>query len=521
MNEINNNQIENIELENTINQCDTIANFINNNLQFSNDKKIYIEDYKKLIKYLNNENILLDEFSSSYLMDYCPVLSKMISVLESLDMKILSENNNYVILKDAYLENINQEDLDFYDDEKLFSNNYNNNDLDLIKLYYHELSEYKLLSHEETIELAYRIRNNDEKARELLCNSNLRLVVKTAKKFHTEKVAFLDLIQYGNEGLLKAIEKYDPDKKYRFSTYSLWWIKLYIQRGIINENRTIRIPEKAYFDIRKIKEIINQLNDKYGQDVDIYSKDIIKKLSSILKINEDTIKLLLSYSQDVSSLNVTIEDDGIEIMDLIEDENVESAYSQLLRNELRNEFNNTKLLTERERNILYLRYGLCDGKEYTLEDIGKKYNLTRERIRVIVNEAIAKLSKSEKLKEYTSSYLTKEETRELEKYKYEQKISMMTPEEFQEYQENIYREKKKKEEAKRKKIEEQKHKEKLKNIEKELEEKKTIKESKILSRSYLESLGYTREEDRTSNNNIFGSSEDYYSFLERQTIKKR
>ncbi len=270
---------------------------------------------------------------------------------------------------------------------------------DPVKIYLKEIGRVPLLTPEEEIELAQRMAQGDPKAKQRLSEANLRLVVSIAKKYVGRGMQFLDLIQEGNLGLIKAVEKFDYTKGYKFSTYATWWIRQAITRAIADQARTIRIPVHMVETITKVKKVSSTLLHKNGREA------TAEEIAEELKLPLDRVREIIRISQDPVSLETPIgEEEDSHLGDFIPDEEAPApaeAASQMLLKEQLNEVLNT--LTEREGKVLRLRFGLEDGRQRTLEEVGKEFNVTRERIRQIEAKALRKLrhpSRSKKLKDF-------------------------------------------------------------------------------------------------------------------------
>ncbi len=270
---------------------------------------------------------------------------------------------------------------------------------DPVKIYLKEIGRVPLLTPEEEIELAQRMAQGDPKAKQRLSEANLRLVVSIAKKYVGRGMQFLDLIQEGNLGLIKAVEKFDYTKGYKFSTYATWWIRQAITRAIADQARTIRIPVHMVETITKVKKVSSTLLHKNGREA------TAEEIAEELKLPLDRVREIIRISQDPVSLETPIgEEEDSHLGDFIPDEDAPApaeAASQMLLKEQLNEVLNT--LTEREGKVLRLRFGLEDGRQRTLEEVGKEFNVTRERIRQIEAKALRKLrhpSRSKKLKDF-------------------------------------------------------------------------------------------------------------------------
>ena len=270
---------------------------------------------------------------------------------------------------------------------------------DPVRMYLKEIGKVPLLSAEEEIELAKRMENGDQEAKKRLAEANLRLVVSIAKRYVGRGMLFLDLIQEGNLGLIKAVEKFDYRKGYKFSTYATWWIRQAITRAIADQARTIRIPVHMVETINKLIRVSRQLLQE------LVREPTPEEISEEMGMPVDRVREILKISQEPVSLETPIgEEEDSHLGDFIQDDNVpvpaEAASFTLLREQLVEVLGT---LTEREQKVLRLRFGLDDGRARTLEEVGKEFNVTRERIRQIEAKALRKLrhpSRSRKLKDY-------------------------------------------------------------------------------------------------------------------------
>ena len=258
---------------------------------------------------------------------------------------------------------------------------------DPVKQYLKEIGNYPLLSITEEIELAKKIENGDEHAKKILAESNLRLVVSIAKRYVGRGLSFLDLIQEGNLGLIKAVDKFDYNKGYKFSTYATWWIRQAITRSIADQSRTIRIPVHMSEVINKTYRVSRTLLQELGRE------PTEQELSVALDMPIERVREILKISADPISLDTPIgEEDDSHLGDFIKDERIlgpeEAASYAVLQDQISTLLDT---LTERERRVLMLRFGLKDGKSRTLEEVGKEFNVTRERIRQIEAKALRKL----------------------------------------------------------------------------------------------------------------------------------
>ena len=270
---------------------------------------------------------------------------------------------------------------------------------DPVRMYLKEIGKVSLLTADEEIELAKRMEQGDEDAKKRLAEANLRLVVSIAKRYVGRGMLFLDLIQEGNLGLIKAVEKFDYRKGYKFSTYATWWIRQAITREIADQARTIRIPVHMVETINKLIRVSRQLLQELGRE------PTPEEIAEEMDMNVDRVREILKISQEPVSLETPIgEEEDSHLGDFIQDDNVpvpaDAAAFTLLKEQL---IEVLGTLTEREQKVLRLRFGLDDGRARTLEEVGKEFNVTRERIRQIEAKALRKLrhpSRSRKLKDY-------------------------------------------------------------------------------------------------------------------------
>ncbi len=270
---------------------------------------------------------------------------------------------------------------------------------DPVKMYLKDIGRVPLLSADEEVELAKRMQENDESAKKRLSEANLRLVVSIAKRYVGRGMLFLDLIQEGNLGLMKAVEKFDYEKGFKFSTYATWWIRQSITRAIADQARTIRIPVHMVETINKLTRVQRVLLQELGREPT--PAEIAEKMG----VEESRVHEILKIAQDPVSLETPIgEEEDSHLGDFIEDEKTvtpsDSVATTMLKEQL---FGVLDTLTPREEKVLRLRYGIDDGKPRTLEEVGKEFNVTRERIRQIEAKALRKLrhpSRSKKLKDF-------------------------------------------------------------------------------------------------------------------------
>ena len=283
------------------------------------------------------------------------------------------------------------------DEELLGSNSAKVNDP--VRMYLKEIGVVPLLSNEEEKELAIAVENGDLEAKQRLAEANLRLVVSIAKRYVGRGMQFLDLIQEGNMGLMKAVDKFDYSKGFKFSTYATWWIRQAITRAIADQARTIRIPVHMVETINKLVREQRNLLQELGQD------PTPEQIAERMGMTPDKVREILKIAQEPVSLETPIgEEDDSHLGDFIEDEVIENPVDYTTRVVLREQLDEVlDTLTDREENVLRLRFGLDDGKMRTLEDVGKVFNVTRERIRQIEAKALRKLrhpSRSKQLKDF-------------------------------------------------------------------------------------------------------------------------
>lgn len=273
---------------------------------------------------------------------------------------------------------------------------------DPVKVYLKEIGRVPLLTPEEEIELAIRIADNDEKAKKRLAEANLRLVVSIAKRYVGRGMQFLDLIQEGNLGLIKAVDKFDYTKGFKFSTYATWWIRQAITRAIADQARTIRIPVHMVETINKLVRVQRQLLQDLGRD------PTPEEIGAEMDMSADRVREIQKISQEPVSLETPIgEEEDSQLGDFIEDSQAivppDAASFSMLQEQLTQVLDS---LADRERKVIELRFGLVDGHPRTLEEVGREFGVTRERIRQIESKTLAKLrhpSRSSKLKDYIES----------------------------------------------------------------------------------------------------------------------
>lgn len=273
---------------------------------------------------------------------------------------------------------------------------------DSVRLHLREIGKIPLLNAEEELALAWRVKEGDKKAKDKMAEANMRLVVSIAKRYSGRGLDFLDLIQEGHTGLLRAVEKFDPEKGFKFSTYATWWIRQAITRAIADQARTIRIPVHMVETINKLLRTQRRMTQELNRE------PTIEELAKELEMEPEKVEYVMKIKQDISSLDAGVgRDDDSEdsvLGDFIEDEDSatpeESASSQLLKEQVQAVLST---LSDREQKIIKMRFGLDNGKSHTLEEVGQEFAVTRERIRQIEAKALAKLRKhkdAKKLYEY-------------------------------------------------------------------------------------------------------------------------
>ena len=340
-----------------------------------NDNKVTFEEIAEHLKGIEPDSDSLDELYNMFMQNGIEIVSSEVT-------------------DDA-------EDDDDTDDE-IIINDSSNKDIkinDPVRMYLKEIGRINLLTSEEEYEYALQAEEGNEDAKRILAESNLRLVVSIAKRYVGRGMAFLDLIQEGNIGLMKAVEKFNPSKGYKFSTYATWWIRQAITRAIADQARTIRVPVHMVETINKLARVQRQLTQELNRE------PTDKELADKLGITEEKVREVVKISQEPVSLETPIgEEDDSHLGDFVPDERMmspeEYATAELLKEELSSVL---ETLTEREEKVLKLRFGLDDGQCRTLEEVGQIFGVTRERIRQIEAKSLRKMrhpSRSKKLKDF-------------------------------------------------------------------------------------------------------------------------
>ena len=354
-------------------------------LEMAKKKKMVIED-TEIIRYFNDAKEIELNLER---------MEQIFSFLESHNVDILTiteEDDDEELLLDDLEEDVDVDKIDISVPDGVSIE-------DPVRMYLKEIGKVPLLSAEEEIELAKRMEEGDEQAKQKLAEANLRLVVSIAKRYVGRGMLFLDLIQEGNLGLIKAVEKFDYRKGYKFSTYATWWIRQAITRAIADQARTIRIPVHMVETINKLIRVSRQLLQELGREPSP------EEIAAEMNMPVERVREILKISQEPVSLETPIgEEEDSHLGDFIQDDNVpvpaDAAAFTLLKEQLEEVLGT---LTEREQKVLTLRFGLEDGRARTLEEVGKEFNVTRERIRRIEAKALRKLrhpSRSRKLKDY-------------------------------------------------------------------------------------------------------------------------
>lgn len=352
---------------------------LNDLLEMAKKKKNMLE-YQEISEYFKDMNLGAEQFEE--------ILEFMEA--HNIDVLRISDDDEDILLDDDDEVETEQIDLSVPDGVSIE---------DPVRMYLKEIGKVPLLSAEEEIELAKRMELGDMEAKKRLAEANLRLVVSIAKRYVGRGMLFLDLIQEGNLGLIKAVEKFDYRKGYKFSTYATWWIRQAITRAIADQARTIRIPVHMVETINKLIRVSRQLLQELGRE------PTPEEIAAEMSMPVERVREILKISQEPVSLETPIgEEEDSHLGDFIQDDNVpvpaDAAAFTLLKEQLEEVLST---LTEREKKVLTLRFGLEDGRARTLEEVGREFNVTRERIRQIEAKALRKLrhpSRSRKLKDY-------------------------------------------------------------------------------------------------------------------------
>lgn len=368
------------------------------------------EAYENLIDAINDNHIEIEDGLDALEIDDNDFMAGGADDLDDLEGLEVDTDDDAGDDDIANLDFGNDLDMDFGDTNKMYNQSDDDDDMnqlgsnvkinDPVKMYLKEIGRVDLLTHEQEIELAKRVLEGDEQAKKELAAANLRLVVSIAKRYVGRGMLFLDLIQEGNMGLIKAVEKFDYTKGFKFSTYATWWIRQAITRAIADQARTIRIPVHMVETINKLTRIQRQLVQELGREPT--AEEIAEKMDGMTPAK---VREIQKISLEPVSLETPIgEEDDSHLGDFIEDEGAMSPDDYASNELLKDELNEVLLeLTDREEKVLRLRFGLDDGRTRTLEEVGKEFNVTRERIRQIEAKALRKLkhpSRSKRLKDF-------------------------------------------------------------------------------------------------------------------------
>ena len=364
---------------------------------FFKDQPLGVEQMEKVFDFLEASGVDVLRITDSNADDMeldAEKFDKILDFLEQNNIDVLritdDDDDSNIILSDEDDVDVEQIDLSVPDGVSIE---------DPVRMYLKEIGKVPLLSAEEEIKLAQRMEEGDEDAKKRLAEANLRLVVSIAKRYVGRGMLFLDLIQEGNLGLIKAVEKFDYRKGYKFSTYATWWIRQAITRAIADQARTIRIPVHMVETINKLIRVSRQLLQELGRE------PTPEEIAEEMHMSVERVREILKISQEPVSLETPIgEEEDSHLGDFIQDDNVpvpaDAAAFTMLKEQLEDVLST---LTDREQKVLRLRFGLDDGRARTLEEVGKEFNVTRERIRQIEAKALRKLrhpSRSRKLKDY-------------------------------------------------------------------------------------------------------------------------
>ena len=383
---------------------ETIVAYAEKCFDTTDNAAVQLDNCRKLANYLLKNEITIGYFESDKLLEQSEVIMNMFDRLTlSETLPKVYNFQNLLSLLEIYSQKTNTPlekdfDIEFYGESS-------NNDLDLFKLYLSEIGQYPNLSREEEKELAIKSNNGDLEARNQLVIHNLRLVIPIAKRFVSPEVSLPDIVLAGNEGLMIAVRKFDPDLGYKFSTYATWWIRQSLQKGVLESGRAVRIPSHIYDYVLKFKkEMATYFSEKGVYPTNEY-------LAKRFNISEAKVAQVKQSMEPIVSLSTPLgsEDKDATLGDMIVDENslFEESLQAMDSEQLAIELINSTKISEKEREILKLRFGFY-GNPRTLAEIGVKYNLSRERIRQIERTALAKLYRvyrSRKYKNYTRKYM--------------------------------------------------------------------------------------------------------------------
>ncbi len=365
--------------------------------------KLTIKEVESAKKKLLKKNVKDGKIEQRDIFKLIPDTPENIDILEKFYLELDKDEIELIEATEPNVEDFTDEwEVEEEEKEKKVVENVYLDDVsdDSVRLYLREIGKIPLLTPEEELKLAYEVVNGKKGAKDKMAEANMRLVVSIAKRYVGRGLDLLDLIQEGNTGLLRAVEKFDPDKGFKFSTYATWWIRQAITRAIADQARTIRIPVHMVETINKLLRTQRRLTQ------DLNREPTNEEIAKEMEIDVEKVEHIMKIKQDISSLDASVREDEEDSVlgDFIEDEDTitpeESATGSLLKSHVQEMLG---ALSDREQKILKLRFGLEDGRSHTLEEVGQEFNVTRERIRQIEAKALAKLRKhkdSRKLHDY-------------------------------------------------------------------------------------------------------------------------
>lgn len=392
---------EDIKLYLTEEELEKIIKYIENNFSDINKLKNQLENAQRLSNFLKLNNYSIGEVEADKLLEKSPKLNQMFDTIYLADKLVrINDFHNLSILLEIYSINTGHEQNIDIDD---FSTNrkYGNKGLDILKVYFSEVNQYRLLTKEEELECT----RQGFEGRQKLIKHNLKLVVSVANKYKGYELSYEDIIQAGNEGLIVAARKFDSSYHCRFSTYALWWIKQRIQREFAYSSRTIRIPYALHEKVQKAKRILNSYKiQNEGKELPYEELAQIMDIS-IQTVNE--IRKCIELSR-TSSYDKILESEKLELGEEVEDPNncITSKTNEIFHQQLMDFIDDIYVLTDKEKQVIKLRNGFY-GKVYTLQEIADMYDLTRERIRQIESKALNKLRDNVKIKQFEETYALK------------------------------------------------------------------------------------------------------------------
>jgi RNA polymerase primary sigma factor len=354
--------------------------------------KVTSKSFEKEILQLVEQGKKAGKLEQSEVFELIPDIPAHVDVLDQLYAELTEEGVDLIAAEEPRPEDISVWAVEEDQEEVITEDKSYMDDIadDSVRLYLREIGKIPLLTAEEELALAQKVVSGDKRAKDQMAEANMRLVVSIAKRYVGRGLDLLDLIQEGNTGLLRAVEKFDPDRGFKFSTYATWWIRQAITRAIADQARTIRIPVHMVETINKLLRTQRRLTQELNRE------PTNEEIAAAMEMDVDKVEHIMKIKQDISSLDASVRDDEEDSVlgDFIEDEDAktptESASEQLLKEQVKQILGS---LTDREQKILKLRFGLEDGKSHTLEEVGQEFSVTRERIRQIEAKALAKLRK--------------------------------------------------------------------------------------------------------------------------------